>query len=779
MNNSLFNEFQNNKIKIKQKDIFIKNKEDNISGHKRDMKVNLMKKLFRKNIINTKSIISKFKIIKKNKVNFILLLIMFLLLIIFIYYIIKTLSFKILYFYKVHRLLDSNKYNSFVSEKKSNYCQWFVDGKDYFEDLYEKLMEAKESIYITDWWMSPELFLIRPVNEQIYIDMAKKGIITKDFGAKKTRLMDILDYKERQGVKIYILVFFEWPLSLNINSKHTENTIKKINENINIIRYPLNQESILWTNHEKLVIIDKIIGYVGGFDLCWGRYDSNQHPINEEPNQNNTYEFPLIDYSNERIAGFKDVNNYIKEIISRKTQPRLPWHDVQSRIIGPSVDDLMLHFIQRWNHAIYGIAREKIINEESSNNGNSLWDKFKQYFTNINNEPKEIYNIDEKIKEFNLTILKIDRKSEKLEKEIYKKYISEGIAKSNIQALRSISEWSTGVKGSETSILKAYYELIENSKHYIYIENQFFISKSWTDEEKKNNSNSKKISDIVKNEIALYIRKRIEKAYLNKENFKVYFFLSALPDYPGEIEENSISKIILKFTRETISKNYGLSLIEQLEKRMGDQWKNYIGFYSLRNHGIINNIPKTEIIYIHSKLMIVDDIKVLISSANINDRSMLGIRDSEFGVLIEEEKDYYIMNGENDYKAAKFAVSLRKKLMAEHLGININDPILEDPVNNALFSLIANRAKNNTEIYRELFGCYPDDSYNNFDSLKKGRKIKEQIWPELFLNNYKRMKNKIVGHIIEYPLKFLKDENLGKSGSFFNFEKFLPEYGFT
>lgn len=34
--------------------------------------------------------------------------------------------------------------------------------------------------------------------------------------------------------------------------------------------------------------------------------------------------------------------------------------------------------------------------------------------------------------------------------------------------------------------------------------------------------------------------------------------------------------------------------------------------------------------------MIVDDRKVIIGSANINDRSMLGTRDSELAVLIED-----------------------------------------------------------------------------------------------------------------------------------------------
>lgn len=48
----------------------------------------------------------------------------------------------------------------------------------------------------------------------------------------------------------------------------------------------------------------------------------------------------------------------------------------------------------------------------------------------------------------------------------------------------------------------------------------------------------------------------------------------------------------------------------------------------------MNNIPVSEIVYIHSKLMIVDDNYVILGSANINDRSMLGKRDSELAVVI-------------------------------------------------------------------------------------------------------------------------------------------------
>ena len=48
----------------------------------------------------------------------------------------------------------------------------------------------------------------------------------------------------------------------------------------------------------------------------------------------------------------------------------------------------------------------------------------------------------------------------------------------------------------------------------------------------------------------------------------------------------------------------------------------------------MNGVPVSEIVYVHGKLMIVDDKKVILGSANINDRSMNGNRDSELAVLI-------------------------------------------------------------------------------------------------------------------------------------------------
>ena len=44
--------------------------------------------------------------------------------------------------------------------------------------------------------------------------------------------------------------------------------------------------------------------------------------------------------------------------------------------------------------------------------------------------------------------------------------------------LRSVSTWNSGTRTTEDSIHQAYIHSIKNAKHYIYIENQFFITLS-------------------------------------------------------------------------------------------------------------------------------------------------------------------------------------------------------------------------------------------------------------------------------------------------------------
>jgi len=57
----------------------------------------------------------------------------------------------------------------------------------------------------------------------------------------------------------------------------------------------------------------------------------------------------------------------------------------------------------------------------------------------------------------------------------------------------------------------------------------------------------------------------------------------------------------------------------------------------------------------------VDDRIVIMGSANINDRSMRGTRDSEICVMTQDHNTVDSMMNGKSYKASKFAFDLRRR----------------------------------------------------------------------------------------------------------------------
>ena len=74
------------------------------------------------------------------------------------------------------------------------------------------------------------------------------------------------------------------------------------------------------------------------------------------------------------------------------------------------------------------------------------------------------------------------------------------------------------------------------------------------------------------------------------------------------------------------------------ENKFDNEFKTQNSFSDSINYDVSIDKLKfvTEELYVHSKLMIVDDRIAIIGSANINDRSMVGFRDSEICAIIED-----------------------------------------------------------------------------------------------------------------------------------------------
>ncbi len=320
---------------------------------------------------------------------------------------------------------------------------------------------------------------------------------------------------------------------------------------------------------------------------------------------------------------------------------------------------------------------------------------------------------------------------------------------------RSLSQWSSGLPYKEASVHAAYVSLIENAQHFIYIENQYFIS--------------------AENQVAVTLRERIARAISNKEVFRAYICVPITPC--GQWESTSI-KYVMKWQYKTINKD----ILNPLRERFpGVSINDYVSFYSFRTAARLGNQVVSDQVYIHSKLMIVDDRVAVIGSANINDRSLCGDRDSEIVAIVEDEE--YVesqMNG-NFYLASRFAHSLRVSLFSEHLGLlsddgtienrsellnQINDPICEDT-----FKFWVATALSNKRIFDTLCPDAPRDGIDSFALLRQIREME----PAPFEKRLELL-SKLRGHLITYPLLFLQNDTFEERGVVV--ENIVPDYVF-
>ncbi|CAD8140682.1 unnamed protein product [Paramecium pentaurelia] len=718
--------------------------------------------------------------------------------------------------------VKKNPFDSFSPIRNRNFAKYFIDGHNYFDQLRQDIEAAKEEIFITDWWLSPELYLKRPSHEN-----------------EKFRLDKLLQQKAIEGVKIYSIVYNEPKLALTINSQYTQTKLNNLHSNISVVRHPNSVIPMLWSHHEKIVVIDQQIAYIGGLDLCYGRYDTQSHPLFEEYKG----QFPGCDYSNSRISDFRDVTNFKQSDINREETPRMPWHDVQIKIVGGSVRDVAKHFVQYWNFVLIDLTKKNeysILQLQDNLESLNRWDRYKlklsqissrlEHFLltklhlsnennqyqqqqtpesslaspNINNQNVQIQLVQSQIQiqsnqseekqqyikedkqrtksasfymvkegfQIEEDILNAMNKQSQIEDSNYlfqakkrtpsfqqadkpqinNEKIKLDVRKTSksgscsIQILRSANKWSLGLSKNHTenSIQKAMIHLIQHSSYYIYIENQFFMTSL--------------AGEPLLNPVGLAIVQRIKQAYYNQQQFHIMIVLPLLPGFEGEIDDNkaNLMKLQLHYEYYSICRG-GQSLIEQLKDI--PNISQYLTISGLRNHGVNSKgQPKTEIVYVHTKLMIVDDSKVLCGSANINDRSLKGSRDSEIAILIEDS----IKIGEG----RRFAYDLRRDLYNEHFHITDyrkpNDP---DLVKQIQFQI-----RNNTILYRQIFACYPDDCVLTFKQLK-------QFKSSANLQSYFTLQHEIVGFGVEWPLEFLKEESLKLP--VFAKEVLVPDINFT
>lgn len=117
--------------------------------------------------------------------------------------------------------VKSNPYDSFSPVRAKNHAKVFINAEGYFRDLYADLESAQDEIFIRGWWVSPELYLRRPIEQH-----------------KESRLDKVLLRAAKRGVKIHIILFKEYKAAMPNDSSHTKSCLENLHKNIRIIRHP-------------------------------------------------------------------------------------------------------------------------------------------------------------------------------------------------------------------------------------------------------------------------------------------------------------------------------------------------------------------------------------------------------------------------------------------------------------------------------------------------------------------------------------------------------------
>lgn len=634
-----------------------------------------------------------------------------------------------------------NRFDSFAPIRRNARLQWFVDGRDYYWQLSEAILHARERIYIHDWWLSPEFYFRRP-------------------GTLEWRLDHLLKRKAEEGVQIHVILYNEVSnVFTPTDSGYAKSRLMQLHPNIFVQRSPshLKTGTFYWAHHEKMCVVDEMLGFMGGFDLCFGRWDTPTHALiddammdNQPFDQDDTmlgpvrhgaeaHVWPGQDYANERVAEWQNLTQLEVDLIPRDKVPRMPWHDVGVQIVGQPARDLCRHFCQRWNM----LLRSK----------------------------KHTRRMPFLLPPPDLTLYQMERYGI--------------IGTCEAQICRSGGPWSLSTsKKVEFSIQNAYLKAIEQSDHFVYIENQFFVTSTTME------------NTEIENRIGLALVERIVRAHNEGTKWRAVIVIPATPGFPMDYDHPESSSVRIISALQYLSISRGPNSIFGRLERVGIHPHEYIGFFALRNWGRMRSGQLvTEQVYPHDKVMIVDDRLAIIGSANINERSMRGDHDSELACIVRDEDRLVSKMAGEPYDVGRFPHTLRLRLMREHLGVDVDavdralreghpyeDPppadawpderpritanSIVDPV--ASYEVWTAAASYNTMVYRKVFQCMPDDTVTTWAAYKNAkvhsdklaRSTYEAMHADVFsaeaLEAMVVQLQTLCGNLVELPLHFLE-----------------------
>jgi phosphatidylserine/phosphatidylglycerophosphate/cardiolipin synthase-like enzyme len=175
--------------------------------------------------------------------------------------------------------------------RRGNALDVLIDGAEALPAIARELENARSHIHMTGWYLSPEFALVRD--------------------PRPTVLRHLLaDLAERVDVRILLWAGAPLPL-FRPSRRQVRDMRERLTKESRIQCHLDAKERPLHCHHEKTIVVDDRVAFVGGMDLTYqagDRFDPSDHPA----------------------------------------RASIGWHDAAARIEGPAVADVADHFRMRW-----------------------------------------------------------------------------------------------------------------------------------------------------------------------------------------------------------------------------------------------------------------------------------------------------------------------------------------------------------------------------------------------------------------------------------------------
>jgi len=552
------------------------------------------------------------------------------------------------------------------------------DGSSYqpgscYLDMFRTIVGARHFIYITGWSVWTDLHLVRG-------DDADSLETDDELNNWQLGLGELLKMKAEGGVKVLVMIWSEFTSGsvqeagmMGTHDMETFNYFKGTAVECSLVSREvgvgeltdvLNNQlaSASYTHHQKTIIADTssqggdkrtLTAFVGGLDITDGRYDTPDHPLFKSITGKHEGDF----YQNSAV-GVTSVHG-----------PRQPWQDIHSRLQGRIAWDVMKNFVERWTKQVKGKSGSLYLIREDE------------------------FECEEDVGDWNVQLLR--------------SITDDSVLFSDVMRLYTLA-----VKKSrkiEDSIARGYVTAIRAAERYIYIENQYFLGSAyaWATDNKINCHHT----------IPAEIAEKIVDKIVAGEPFCAYIVIPLHPE--GDPATGPIQEI-LAWQRRTMAMMY--TRIAQVLRETGSSAhpQDYLLFLCPINKESVEDIPedletpptgsraavlrksRRFMIYVHSKLIIVDDSLAILGSANINQRSLAGSRDTEIAVSVHQPQhlveDYALPHGD--------VALFRMRLLEEHLGCQSGT--LTDPGSAECNQFVRGVCQTNWESYlSEESPCVP------------------------------------------------------------------------